>query len=232
MEEVKNSYSLAEWEAYQGLLNELDQLLEQWPAQRERTLSLLTQREAHHAQGQPQPDPVAMTLAPVAATGRSRQQRLQRVSEREADPARTIRYARNEHRAKNCLTWRVQSPRPAAWPAAWPWYASPYEWWERAIFMEAMNELDKSLARWPDEQALTLHLLATQEAFFTNGAPHWGGDEDLLPPDPDRPAYDIEVARLLREQERLADPAQAARYARNLAGAQAGLAARQTVPTR
>ena len=116
-------------------------------------------------------------------------------------------------------------PRPVDWPAAWPWYPTHYAWRKQAVFYEALNELDKLLERWPTDQELTLHLLATKIAFEAR-TPYWGLDEEL-PPDPELPEYDIHEARALREDIRARDPLRTARYAQNRQEAEAILASRE-----
>jgi hypothetical protein len=48
-----------------------------------------------------------------------------------------------------------------------------YSLWEYATWLAAMNELDELIDLWPQNRPRTVALLAVQQAFYDNGAPHW-----------------------------------------------------------
>ena len=98
-----------------------------------------------------------------------------------------------------------------------------YDLWKLPGYHAFSNELDELLERWPVHQARTVALLAVRQAFFINGATHWevGAYQGELLVNPDV------AARSARERAREAYPELVARYARNLALAEAALTERE-----
>lgn len=94
-----------------------------------------------------------------------------------------------------------------------------YSWWDYPTYLAALNELDELLEQWPHNRARTVALLAAQQAFYENGAPHWA--EGLVH------AEDRENVHgwMLQERRwaRRRDPERAARYVEHQALAEAAL---------
>lgn len=99
---------------YQASLNELDALLEQWPAQQSRILHLLAVHRALKSRYADWLADESHMLDPSnPAHLAERAQRLARAAARAADPRRAVRYRQAEREARSWLECQKLHPRPA-----------------------------------------------------------------------------------------------------------------------
>lgn len=94
-----------------------------------------------------------------------------------------------------------------------------YSLWEYSTWLAAMNELDELVEQWPHNQARTVALLAVQQAFYENGAPHWAEETVRAENQENIHEHMLGWRRMMRRVE----PGRAARFAEHQALAEAAL---------
>lgn len=244
-------FSLRYYPTYLAVANELDELVEQWPQNRPRTVALLAARQAFFDNGATHW--AVETVADEDLTNVHALMRQQREWARRQDPARAARYAhlmtlaaaalaesqrRKQAPSTGSSASRPQLPRPAKAvrltpavprpnnrPAARPRYSLGQLLRDPLAYYASLNELDALLERWPYKLNRILHLLTMHEALARRGG-RVADESQLL--DPGNPAHHAARAQYVRRAtERAADPARAARHAQRLREARAFLTRRE-----
>ncbi|MCI1189884.1 hypothetical protein MON38_20875 [Hymenobacter sp. DH14] len=218
-------------------MNELDELVDQWPRNRQRTVALLAVRQAFFDNGA-----VHWEVGMVADEDQENVHGLM-LNERQwvqrSDPAKAARHARNfalaeaalvesqrrkqgpptgkgphqdprvPQQAKS-LVFVPAQPRPNNRPAARPRYTAAQLQRNPLAYQASLNELDELLEHWPYKRNRILYLLATHDALVQRGG-RVTDESQLL--DPRNPAHHANRAqRLQRAAARAADPARADRH--------------------
>ena len=230
-------YSLHQYPTYLAAMNELDELVDQWPRNRPRTVALLAVRQAFFDSGA-----VHWAVEMVADEDQENVHGLM-LNERQwvqrSDPEKAARHARNfalaeaalvesqrrkqgpptgkgphqapqvPQRAK-ALVYVPAQPRPNNRPAPRPRYTAAQLQRDPLAYQASVNELDELLEHWPYKRNRILYLLATHEALVQRGG-RVADESQLL--DPGNPAHQAERAkRLQRAAARAADPPRADRH--------------------
>jgi hypothetical protein len=86
-------------------------------------------------------------------------------------------------------------------------------------YLAAMNELDEMVDQWPRNRTRTVALLAVRQVFFDNGAVHW--EVGMVADEDQENVHGLMLNE--RQWVQRSDPEKAARYAQNLALAEAAL---------
>lgn len=230
-------YSLNDYPTYLAAMNELDELLDQWPRNRQRTVALLAVRKAFFDNG--------ATHWEVGMVYDEDQENVHglMLNERRrrewVDPEKAARHAQNlvlaeaalvesqrrkqgpptgkgPHRSPQApprakaLVFTPAQPRPNNRPATRPRYTAAQLQRDPLAYQASVNELDELLEHWPYKRNRILYLLAAHEALAQRGGR--AADESQLL-DPSNPAHHAERAqRLARIAARAADPQRAARH--------------------
>jgi len=229
-------FSLHQYPTYLAAMNELDELVDQWPRNRPRTVALLAVRQAFFDNGA-----VHWEAGMVADEDQANVHALM-LNERQwgqrSDPAKAARHARNfalaeaalveSQRRKQgpptgkrprqapqspqqakALLFVPAQPRPNNRPAARPRYTAAQLQRDPLAYQASVNELDELLEHWPYKRNRILYLLDAHEALAQQG----GRPEDesqLL--DPSNPAHYADRAQYVRRATaRAADPQRADR---------------------
>jgi len=230
-------FSLHQYPTYLAAMNELDELVDQWPRNRPRTVALLAVRQAFFDSGA-----VHWAVETVADEDQENVHALM-LNERQwvqrSDPEKAARHARNFALAEAALVEsqrRKQGPptgkgprqdpqapqqakalaftpaqlRPNNRPAARPRYTAAQLQRDPLAYQASVNELDELLEHWPYKRNRILYLLAAHEALAQQG----GRTEDesqML--DPSNPAHYADRAQYVRRATaRAADPQRADRH--------------------
>lgn len=230
-------YSLNDYPTYLAAMNELDELIGQWPRNQQRTVALLAVRKAFfdngatHWEVQMVYDEDQENVHGLMLNERRRREWV--------DPAKAARHAQNfvlaeaalveSQRRKQgpptgkrpqqapqapqqakALVFPQAQPRPNNRPAARPRYTAAQLQRDPLAYQASVNELDALLEHWPYKRNRILHLLATHEALAQRGG--WAADKSQLL-DPSNPAHHADRAqRLQRAAARAADPQRADRH--------------------
>ena len=230
-------FSLHQYPTYLAAMNELDELVDQWPRNRPRTVALLAVRQAFFDNGA-----VHWEVGMVADEDQENVHGLMRNERRwvqRSDPDKAARYARSfalaeaalaesQRRKQGLLTGKgphqapqapkqakalvfvPAQPRPNNRPAARPRYTAGQLQRDPLAYQASMNELDALLEHWPYKRNRILYLLATHEALVQRGG-RVADDSQLL--EHGNPAHQAERAqRLQRAAARAADPQRADRH--------------------
>ena len=230
-------YSWWEYATYLAGMNELDELLEQWPYNRARTVALLSVQQAFYDNGAPH-------WAEEQVRAEDRENIHAHMLEwrrmmRRIEPGRAARYAEHQALAEAALAEsqrRKQGPkagkglhqlpqtpqhpkalqftpaqaRPNNRPAARPRYTAAQLQRDPLAYEASKNELDDLLDHWPYKQNRIVYLLAVHEALAQRGG-RVADEAQLL--DPGNPAHHVDRARRLqRAAARAADPGRADRH--------------------
>lgn len=227
-------YSLGDYPTYLAAMNELDELLDQWPRNRQRTVALLAVRKAffdtgavHWAEQQVREEDQenihalmlnerqwAQRFDPKKAARHAQNSALAEAAllesqRRKQGPPTGKRPYRAPQQAK-ALTFTPAQPRPNNRPAARPRYTAAQLQRDPLAYQASVNELDELLEHWPYKRNRILYLLATHEALVQRGGR--AADESQLL-DLSNPAHQAERAqRLQRAAARAADPQRADRH--------------------
>jgi hypothetical protein len=230
-------YSLNDYPTYLAAMNELDELIDQWPRNRPRTVALLAVRQAFFDNGATHWEVGMMydedqeNVHGLMLNERRRRQWV--------DPEKAARHAQNfalaeaalveSQRRKQgpktgkgpcqapqapqqpkALAFAPAQPQPNNRPAARPRYTAAQLQRDPLAYQASMNELDELLEHWPYKQNRILYLLAAHEALVQQG----GRTEDesqML--DPSNPAHYADRAQYVRRPTaRAADPQRADRH--------------------
>jgi len=227
-------YSLNDYPTYLAAMNELDELIDQWPRNRPRTVALLAVRQAFfdngatHWEVQMVYDEDQENVHGLMLNERRRRQWV--------DPEKAARHAQRFALAEAALVEsqrRKQGPptgkgpqqvqqqakalvfapaqaRPNNRPAARSRYTAAQLQRDPLAYQASVNELDALLEHWPYKRNRILYLLATHEALAQRGGR--AADESQLL-DPGNPAHQTDRAqRLARAAARAADPQRADRH--------------------
>lgn len=230
-------FSLHQYPTYLAAMNELDELVDQWPRNRPRTVALLAVRQAFFDSGAvhwAEQEVLNEDLNNVHALMLNERRYGQRFN-----PEQAARHARNfalaeaalveSQRRKQgpptgkgprpapqvppqakVLAFVPARPRPNNRPAARPRYTAAQLQRDPLAYQVAMNELDELLEHWPYKRNRILYLLATRDALVQRGG-RVADESQLL--DPGSPAQQAARAqRLQRAAARAADPRRADRY--------------------
>ena len=248
-------YSLYQYPTYLAAMNELDELVEQWPRNRQRTVALLALHQNFYDNGSTHWE-VEMAHA-EDQTNIHALMLWERRRARWQDPEREARKVRNHalaeaalvesqrrkqgpktgegprrspqapQRAK-ALTMAPAQPRPNNRPAARPRYTVGQLLRDPLAYQALVNELDALLEHWPYKQNRILHLLNVHEALEQGG----GRTEDesqML--DPGNPAHHADRAQYVRRAlARAADPQRADRHQQARRSALSELECRRLYP--
>lgn len=232
-----NLFSLHQYPTYLAAMNELDELVDQWPRNRPRTVALLAVRQAFFDNGA-----VHWEVGMVADEDQENVHGLM-LNERQwvqrNDLEKAARYARNyalaeaalvesqrrkqgaptgkgPHRDQRAprqakaLAFVPALPRPNNRPAARPRYTAAQLHRDPLAYQASLNELDELLDHWPYKRNRILYLLTTHEALKQRGG-RVADESQLL--DPRNPAHHADRAqRLQRAAARTADPQRADRH--------------------
>ena len=229
-------FSLHKYTTYLAAMNELDELVNQWPQNRPRTVALLAVRQAFFDNG--------ATHWEVEMVANEDQENVHglMLNERRrrewVDPEKAVRHAQNialaeaalvesQRRKQGSSTGKgppqgPQAPkqtkalvfvpaqsRPNNRPAARPRYTAAQLQRDPLAYQASVNELDELLEHWPYKRNRILYLLTTHEALEQRGGPV--ADEFQLL-DPSNPAHHADWAqRLQRAAARAVDPQRADR---------------------
>jgi hypothetical protein len=230
-------YSLHKYPTYLAAMNELDELVDQWPRNRPRTVALLAVRQAFFDSGA-----VHWEVGMVADEDQENVHGLM-LNERQwverSDPEKAARHAHNfalaeaalveSQRRKQgpptgkgprparqapqqakALAFTPAQPRPNNRPAARPRYTAAQLQRDPLAYQASVNELDELLEHWPYKRNRILYLLATHEALAERGG-RVADESQLL--DPGNPAHQADrTQRLQRAAARAADPQRADRH--------------------
>ena len=230
-------YSLYQYPTYLAAMNELDELVEQWPRNRQRTVALLalhqnfydngsTHWEVEMAHAEDQTNIHALMLwerrrarwhDPEREARKVQNYALAEAalveSQRRKQGPRTGKGPRRSPQAPQrakALPMAPARPRPNNRPAARPRYTAAQLQRDPLAYQASVNELDELLEHWPYKRNRILHLLAAHEALEQQG----GRTEDesqML--DPGNPAHYADRAQYLRRAAaRAADPQRADRH--------------------
>ena len=230
-------YSLNDYPTYLAAMNELDELIDQWPRNRPRTVALLAVRQAFFDNG--------ATHWEVGMVYDEDQENVhglmlnERRRRQWVDPEKAARHAQNFALAEAALVEsqsRKQGPKtgkgprqapqapqqpkalafapaqlqPNNRPAARPRYTAAQLQRDPLAYQASVNELDELLEHWPYKRNRILYLLATHEALVQRGG-RVADESQLL--DPGNPAHQADRAqRLQRAVARAADPQRADRH--------------------
>ncbi|MCI1189804.1 hypothetical protein MON38_20470 [Hymenobacter sp. DH14] len=244
-------FSLRHYPTYLAVANELDELVEQWPRNRQRTVALLAAREAFFDAGATHWD--VETVADEDLTNVHALMRQQREWARRQHPARAARYAHlmtlaraalaesqrrkqgpptgslphrpRRSRPPKALRFTPAAPRPNNRAEARPRYSLGQLLRDPLAYYASLNELDALLERWPYKRNRILHLLAVHEGLAQRGG-RVADESQML--DPGNPAHHRERAQHVRRvTARAADAPRAARHAQRLREALAFLRCRE-----
>ena len=230
-------FSLHKYPTYLAAMNELDELVDQWPRNQPRTVALLAVRQAFFDNGA-----VHWEVGTVADEDQENVHGLM-LNERQwvqrSDPEKAARYAQNlalaeaaldegqrrkqgsptgkgphqdqrAPRQAKALAFALAQPRPNNWPAVRPRYTAAQLQRDPLAFQASLNELDELLEHWPYKRNRILYLLATHEALEQRGG-RVADESQLL--DPGNPTHHVDRAqRLQRAAARTADPERADRH--------------------
>ena len=244
-------YSLWEYATWLAAMNELDELIDQWPHNRPRTVALLAVQQAFYDNGAPH-------WAEEAVRGEDQenihaQMLYWRRLMRRRDPDCAARYAAHQALAEAALVEsqrRRQGPptgkgprqappakalaftpaqlRPNNRPAIRPRYTAAQLQRDPLAYQASVNELDELLEHWPYKRNRILYLLATHEALTQRGG-RVADESQLL--DPGNPAHHADRAqRLQRVAARAADPQRADRHQQAEREARGWLGCRKLYP--
>lgn len=230
-------FSLHQYPTYLAAMNELDELVDQWPRNRPRTVALLAVRKAFFDNG--------ATHWEVGMAHDEDQENIhalmlwERQRSRRFDPILAARHAhhtalaeaalvesqrrkqgpptgKRPHQAPQAprlakaLAFAPAQPRPNNRPAARPRYTAAQLQRDPLAYQASLNELDELLEHWPYKQNRILYLLATHEALAQRGG-RVADESQML--DPSNPAhYAARTQRMQRAAARAADPQRAARH--------------------
>ena len=248
-------YSLHQYPTYLAAMNELDELVDQWPRNRPRTVALLAVRQAFFDNGA-----VHWAVEMVADEDQENVHGLM-LNERQwvqrSDPEKAARHAQNfalaeaalveSQRRKQgpptgkgprqapqapqqakALAFTPAQPRPNNRPAARPRYTAAQLQRDPLAYQASVNELDELLEHWPYKRNRILYLLATHEALAERGG-RVADESQLL--DPGNPAHQADRAqRLQRAAARAADPQRADRHHQAEREARSWLACQKLYP--
>ena len=248
-------YSLHKYPTYLAAMNELDELVDQWPRNRPRTVALLAVRQAFFDNGA-----VHWAVEMVADEDQENVHGLM-LNERQwvqrSDPEKAARHAQNfalaeaalveSQRRKQgpptgkgprqapqapqqaqTLVFTPAQPRPNNRPAARPRYTAAQLQRDPLAYQASVNELDELLEHWPYKRNRILYLLATHEALAERGG-RVADESQLL--DPGNPAHQADRAqRLQRAAARAADPQRADRHHQAEREARSWLACQKLYP--
>ena len=230
-------FSLHKYPTYLAAMNELDELVDQWPQNRQRTVALLAVRQAFFDNGA-----VHWEVGMVADEDQENVHGLM-LNERQwvqrSDPEKAARHAQHfalaeaalvesqrrkqgpptgkgPHQAPQApqqakaLAFAPAQPRPNNRPAARPRYTAAQLQRDPLAYQASVNELDELLEHWPYKRNRILYLLAAHEVLAQRGG-RVADESQLL--DPTNPAHHADRAqRLQRAAARAADPQRADRH--------------------
>ncbi len=230
-------YCLWKYPVYLAAMNELDELLDQWPHNKQRTVALLavskaffdngaTHWEVGMAHNEDQENVHALMLwerqrprrfDPILAARHAHHTALAEAalveSQRRKQGPPTGKgpcQAPQAPRQARTLVFPRAKPRPNNRPAARPRYTAAQLQRDPLAYQASVNELDELLEHWPYKQNRILYLLATHEALAQRGGR--AADESQML-DPSNPAHHADRAqRLQRAAARAADPERADRH--------------------
>ena len=241
-------YSLSDYPTYLAAMNELDELIDQWPRNRPRTVALLAVREAFfdngatHWEVQMVSDEDQENVHALMLNERRGGQRF--------DPEKAARHVQNFALAKAALVesqrrkqglptgkgphqspqsperpqrlrFTSAQPRPNNRPAARPWYTAAQLQRDPLAYQASVNELDALLEHWPYKRNRIVYLLTVHEALLQRGGPP--SDESQML-DPGNPAHHADRTQYVRRAlERAADPQRADRHQQAMREARAYL---------
>jgi hypothetical protein len=227
-------FSLYKYPTYLAAMNELDELVDQWPRNQQRTVALLAVRQAFFDSRA-----VHWEVGMVADEDQENVHALmlnERRGGQRFDPEKAARHARNFAQAEaalvesqrrkqgpptgkgprqarqapqpaKVLVFARAQPRPNNRPAARPRYTATQLQRDPLAYQASVNELDELLEHWPYKRNRILYLLATHEALVQRGG-RVADESQLL--DPGNPAHQADRAqRLQRAAARAADPQRA-----------------------
>ncbi|MGI4872852.1 MAG: hypothetical protein ACRYFX_16965 [Janthinobacterium lividum] len=240
-------YSLWQYPTYLAVLNELDELLDQWPHNQQRTVALLAAQQAfsdngatHWAVGQVEEENQTNVHALMlherqrarcydSAADTRHEENLVLAKAALAESQRckqgppTGRAPRRAPvRQPKALVFAPARPRPTNRPAARPRYTVGQLLRDPVAYQALLNELDALLEHWPYKSNRIFYLLTVREALAQRGGPPTDESCLLHPGQPDHRA-----PRLQRALSRAADPQRAARHQQSEHEARASLASRQ-----
>lgn len=224
-------YSLHDYPTYLAAMNELDELVDQWPQNRPRTVALLAVRRAFFDSGavhwaeqevwdEDQENVHALMLNerrygqrfdPESAARHAQNFALAEAALTESQrrkqglpTGKRPRQAPQAPRQAKALAFTPAQPRPNNRPAARPRYTAAQLQRDPLAYQASVNELDELLEHWPYKRNRIVYLLATHEALAQRGG-RVADEAQLL-----NPAYHAD--RMQRAAARAADPQRAARH--------------------
>jgi hypothetical protein len=222
-------FSLHKYPTFLAAMNELDELVDQWPRNQPRTVALLALRQAFFDSGAvhwAEQEVLDEDLNNVHALMLNERRYGQRFN-----PEQAARHARNlalaeaalaesQRRKQGPPTGRGPRQAPQAPPQAKalafaparprPRYTAAQLQRDPLAYQAAMNELDELLEHWPYKRNRILYLLATHDTLVQRGG-RVADESQLL--DPGNPAHQAaRTQRLQRAAARAADPRRADRY--------------------
>ena len=206
-------FSLHKYPTYLAAMNELDELVDQWPRNRPRTVALLAVRQAFFDNGAVHWE-AGMVADEDQANVRGLMLNARQWGQR-SDPAKAARHALNfalaeaalvesqrrkqgpptgkgPHQAPQAprqakaLAFAPAQPRPNNRPAARPRYTAAQLQRDPLAYQASVNELDALLEHWPYKRNRILYLLVTHEALAQRGG-RVADESQLL--DPGNPAH-------------------------------------------